>query len=394
VGIIDVERDWCGLVRSLYEPALAWSDWGERVVGRASSLIDHAMLGVQVLALRSDGGLKAVELFSVDKHSSSIAKAYEPVLRRFDPESVRSYCFPRRSIQLLSDALGGASAFVRAETIRVLPEIGAIDGVAVVAHPEPGRVVSIFVMTRGACRLSPSERGVLTRLGLHLESSVRLHRRPETLVAVVGPGGRLEHLRDGKFSGQRYRDAAQLLRSGQGRNVRGVKALDLYRGLVDGGLSAVERRIGSRVFVYFLENPPHRQPLHALSQGEQDVLSLVCHGHSAKAAAYALGIADATVSVRLKRAANKIGLSSRIELVRVAAMLACDPRARFAETALTTSERDVVELLKQGLTNRQIAQVRSRSVRTIANQVAALLRKTGTSNRKSLAAAIGPRPDD
>jgi DNA-binding NarL/FixJ family response regulator len=79
-----------------------------------------------------------------------------------------------------------------------------------------------------------------------------------------------------------------------------------------------------------------------------------------------------------------------MELVRLAAMLTRDPRARFTEIALTDAERDVLDLLQNGLSNEQIASMRSRSVRTIANQVASLLRKTKSGSRREL--VVQPRP--
>ena len=106
---------------------------------------------------------------------------------------------------------------------------------------------------------------------------------------------------------------------------------------------------------------------------------------SAKLVAYALGIAEPTVSNRLWSAASKMGLATRMELVRIAAMLTRDPRARFQDIALTTAERDILGLLAQGLSNREIATIRSRSVCTIANQVAKLLHKTKSPTRRALA---------
>jgi DNA-binding NarL/FixJ family response regulator len=110
-----------------------------------------------------------------------------------------------------------------------------------------------------------------------------------------------------------------------------------------------------------------------------------------KMVAYALGLPLPTVSTRLASAASKIGLATRMELVRIAAMLAHDPRARFERTSLTIAERDVLELLAQGLTNKQIATLRGRSIRTIANQVASLLAKTKAPSRRTLVAAAAPR---
>jgi len=170
---------------------------------------------------------------------------------------------------------------------------------------------------------------------------------------------------------------------------RGSDSLALWRGLIGGELSVAERGEGTRTKTYFFENPEHRQPMRSLTAGEQDVVSMVCQGHSAKAIAYGLGVSEAAVSMRLESAAGKVGLASRIELVRLAAMLTRDPRARFTETTLTTTERDVLGLLAQGLSNGEIARARGRSVRTIANQVSALLTKTKSADRKVLAAMSG-----
>ena len=115
-----------------------------------------------------------------------------------------------------------------------------------------------------------------------------------------------------------------------------------------------------------------------------EVVSQAARGHSTKLIAYGLGVSSSVVSTRLASAAAKVGASSRMELVRLAAMLTRDPRARFAEMALTDAERDVLDLLKHGLSNEEIATIQSRSVRTIANQVASLLKKTGSGSRRAL----------
>jgi DNA-binding CsgD family transcriptional regulator len=52
--------------------------------------------------------------------------------------------------------------------------------------------------------------------------------------------------------------------------------------------------------------------------------------------------------------------------------------------ALTAAERDVLERVVRGDSNADIARVRKASVRTVANQVASLLRKTGAESRFDL----------
>lgn len=58
------------------------------------------------------------------------------------------------------------------------------------------------------------------------------------------------------------------------------------------------------------------------------------------------------------------------------------PAALPAE--LTAAERDVLDRIVHGDSNAEIARARSSSERTVANQVASLLRKTGAASRFEL----------
>lgn len=55
---------------------------------------------------------------------------------------------------------------------------------------------------------------------------------------------------------------------------------------------------------------------------------------------------------------------------------------------LTSSEREVVQLVAQGLSNEEIAAARGRSARTVANQLAAVYRKLGVFSRTELLARL------
>lgn len=56
----------------------------------------------------------------------------------------------------------------------------------------------------------------------------------------------------------------------------------------------------------------------------------------------------------------------------------------------TRAEREVLLLVMEGLSNEEIAQRRQRSARTIANQLAAMMRKVGVFNRTELLARCAP----
>jgi DNA-binding NarL/FixJ family response regulator len=55
---------------------------------------------------------------------------------------------------------------------------------------------------------------------------------------------------------------------------------------------------------------------------------------------------------------------------------------------LTTAEKEVAALVLEGLSNQDIAEVRGTSVRTIANQVAAIFRKLKVTARVELGQAV------
>lgn len=57
---------------------------------------------------------------------------------------------------------------------------------------------------------------------------------------------------------------------------------------------------------------------------------------------------------------------------------------RFAE--LSASEREVVELVQRGLSNKEIACARGRSVATVKNQLASVFQKFGVTSRTRLIA--------
>lgn len=61
------------------------------------------------------------------------------------------------------------------------------------------------------------------------------------------------------------------------------------------------------------------------------------------------------------------------------------PVAAKESLALTRSEKDILAMLAQGASNAEIARARRTSIRTVANQIAKLLRKFGVRSRYELA---------
>jgi DNA-binding NarL/FixJ family response regulator len=71
-------------------------------------------------------------------------------------------------------------------------------------------------------------------------------------------------------------------------------------------------------YVVARENAPKAKPIPELTERETQVVALANLGRHNKLIAYELGIADSTVRVLLSRAAAKLGVGPRAELLQVA----------------------------------------------------------------------------
>lgn len=268
----------------------------------------------------------------------------------------------------------------------VRARLGIVDDVALVVHPLPGLVTGIDVVFNERTPISPADRRLLFQFSAHLDSAHRLRERAESVVAVLDEQGRLVHRED---TAPPELDA-HAKRVMQARATRELSGMALWPALLEGRLSIVPRRTGTRTELYVLENPQDTHHFRALSDREAAVLRLACQGMTNVSIAYWEGISEPTVSRALASAAWKAGAASRVELVRIAAVLLRDERSEMNDVVLTAAERDILELLQRGLSNPEIAAARSRSVRTIANQVAAILHKTSSDSRRSLVTRADP----
>lgn len=141
---------------------------------------------------------------------------------------------------------------------------------------------------------------------------------------------------------------------------------------------------------YDLLERPRGAAKRRLSERQLNVLTLSGRGMSGKAAAHATGISESLFSRELAAVANKVGCTNRTEVVWLATVLASAPEPpRHITGAFSPAERQVLELAQRGLSNAAIARIRKTSVRTVANQIAGLLLKTGLPTRRALASLAG-----
>ncbi|MBX3222808.1 MAG: helix-turn-helix transcriptional regulator [Labilithrix sp.] len=374
--------DWAGVVEAAQEEARDDEVWARRLVGAAKGLFatDHEP---SLVLVEHSPACDSAWSAALATTYPVVAATRDAALSRYGVSGFRTLYYPPTTVRTYREIERTLSPEIEARAVEARGLLDAHDLLGVFAYPEPGVVVVLYAAYDREIHLPRYDRSLLARIALHIETSYRLRRRPEVLKAVLDVDGRvIERSEDAPPADVLAAHALSVTRARRERD--GAEALTLWPALVSGQLSLVERRSGTKKRYLFVENPAPTQPFRALAPAEVDVVSLAARGHPTKLIAYALGVSPSIVSMRMASAAAKVGVSSRMDLVRLAAMLSRDPRARFADIALTDAESDVLELLQRGLSNKEIAAMRSRSVRTIANQVASLLRKTQTRSRREL----------
>lgn len=119
-----------------------------------------------------------------------------------------------------------------------------------------------------------------------------------------------------------------------------------------------------------------------LGPSELRLVEGLAQGQQAKFLAAEFGVSPSAVSYRLRRMVRRLGLESTHALLKSAA--ASSSARELLVAGLSPSELEVLHAVRAGLTNAQIGELRGRSPRTIANQVASILRKTGAAGRRAL----------
>jgi len=390
-GVLVERPDWIRIPEAAYAPARDDAAWMENVIDGVKGALSHPIeVGMQLITHDADFA-----------EPVNVVKAFPPAWGQLETDQVmmlrgeiaRNTFYPPFTVGSHVDLFPLLDEENGARLRDWRRGVGLGDCLAMITHPAPNTVLLCFAFyANELTQLSPRDRRVLTQAALHIESGYRLRHRPEMVRAELTPDGQILDTiiptDDVPANDVLEMHAAKIKRARSKQHRSTPEALELWTSLIEGRVTLTPRDRGSERRYVVLDNPISTHPLLALSKGERDVITLAARGLSTKLTAYALGISSATVSSRLGSIARKLGLASRTELVRIAAMLARDPRADLPEKELTAAEQDILDLLRLGLSNRDIATRRSRSVRTIANQVASLLRKTGSTSRRQLVARL------
>lgn len=377
-GIVASRADWGAVLEAVHAPIRDEQEWTEAVHAAAKASVFRSShgAGFSIVSHGPAGERAKFDAIAMDLVPQRLV-ASAGVLADLGVEGVRRYFYPSGLMATHLEIERGLPTEQLAHARAMRASVGVTDSIGVFSYPSPGRVATLYAMHAAPIVLSHHERSLLARLALHIDAALRLRTAPERVRAILDANGKFLHRVDADpaLDGLPLRVA---------RVASQPSMLELWSALVAGTFTLVRRREGSRLVYHVLENPPGAGSLRALTAGEEAAVRQAAAGLPTKLVSYALGVSSGVVSDRLASAAAKLGAASRTELLRIAAMLTRDPRAAFPAVDLTEAERAILDLLQQGLSNDEIARHRSRSLRTIANQVASLLRKTNSPSRRAL----------
>lgn len=324
--------DLMDVVDAAYQIELPDTDWLGRLAQAAQPHLDQGF------------GLAAFEYFKpadeqpqiIQHHHLGIPPdldaIYHTVFAKMDP-AIRLRPFRLGPYISGSEMMGQRERFRdQPHMQRFVQRFGMYDSVWITAAEPTGRGVGFHAGRPKIEWASAVQKKRWGRVAAHLATALRLRHamrnRPdpkyagEAGEAVLDPDGRVHDA-----SGDARSPAArELLR-------RAVLALERSRGPLrqtdpDASLAARKALVGARWSLvdrldldgrrYLLarENSPRAQGPDALSARERQVLAYAKLGHHNKLIAYELGVADSTVRVLLARAAAKVGVKTREELLR------------------------------------------------------------------------------
>jgi DNA-binding CsgD family transcriptional regulator len=208
---------------------------------------------------------------------------------------------------------------------RLLKGKGILDASGITGFDTAGRGAFFGGFLARVTGLDPAFRARFERVAAHLGVGQRYRRFAKVAAhapeAIFSPSARLLHAEgDATVPGARAALARAVVAidraRGRQRRTDPDGALAAWKGLVDARWSLVDEfESDGKRYVVARENEPYVAQIAALSKRERQVVGYVVLGHATKLIAYELGIADSTVRVLLRRAMQRLHVTTRETLV-------------------------------------------------------------------------------
>jgi DNA-binding CsgD family transcriptional regulator len=257
------------------------------------------------------------------------------------PENARKITSACRKpgINSLRQILGDAPVELWLESCR-LP-VALADAAAVLLPGPEAKPILLTMACARPRRFPEAEQALWHRIAIHLSAGCRLAGRTadvdaEDVEAILTADGQVAHASGpGTTTPGRelLRQATKDIDRARSRGGRSdpIAALDLWQGLFAGRWSLVEHfDSDGRRFMLARRNDPGIPDPAVLTRRQRQVVFYVSLGLSNKETAYALGLAENTISAHLAAGLARLGIKSRAELIRASTELASEALSALA----------------------------------------------------------------
>lgn len=323
-----MKADPVRVIETAYDDAPTNADWLEGVTSAAAPLIEDGLgIFATLYTLRPNDERLTIEAICEWGGLEGAKERQQAIIDGVPPRMLRR-AFGENRVSTLTEFFGKPlDGEVPALSSQLFP-LGARDSMGLLTIDPDGSGVVLSVPLRSPRVLRPAFRERWSRLMAHVGAGLRLRRATNAQghedgaedEAVLDASGRVL---DAK-AGARSREARAALRYAaraidRARTKRAIApddAVAAWRALSEGQWSLVDRfESDGRHFLVARRNVPHRGARKKLTEREACVVALVALGRTNKCVAYELGLSVGTVSTLLTRAARKLGVRSRAQLI-------------------------------------------------------------------------------
>jgi DNA-binding CsgD family transcriptional regulator len=327
---MSTKPDLLGVVEAAYEVDAPDEKWLSGLADAARPFLDQGFGLSAFEFLRDADGLPEILQCRRIGMPPGLDEIYSTVFERMDPR-IRQKPFRMGPCITGSQLMGMRKEFRDHPYMKQhVQKFGMYDTIWITAAEPSGRGFGFHAGRKKVGWASPALMSLWGRLAAHLSTAVRLRHRLKTLGqtgshapndAIFNPDGKVQDasgIATEKSARTQLQTAVRVLETVRGsmRRKNPNEALLRWKALVTGRWSLVDKiENDGRRYIVARQNEPSAPGPSSLSPRERQIIGYAKLGHHNKLIAYELGIADTTVRVLLARAAAKLGVRKRSELL-------------------------------------------------------------------------------
>jgi DNA-binding CsgD family transcriptional regulator len=330
------EEDLLRVVEAAYQVDAPDADWLQLLAQSSLPMLDDGFGLCAFQYARGADGLPEIVRSCMLGLPDGLAELHGTIFRTMDPD-IKQRPFRMGPCVSGSQLMGGGDALRRHPHMQKYAHtFGMADSLWITAVEPTGAGCGLHAGRAAIGAPSPTVKRRWSHIAAHLSTAARLRRRLRAAgavadvnavndIAVLDPSGRVHHAagaaKETEALDELRRAVVSLEKTrAPGRRHQPDRALTDWKVLVMARWSLIDQfERGGRRYIVAHENHPTGLGPDALTDREKQVVGRALLGHHNKLIAYELGISHSTVRVLLARAAKRLHVSTRAQLLEACA---------------------------------------------------------------------------